>query len=135
MGSQRQRAVARSDAVASGPGKHICLLDEPGCCLRLACQEVDADAGGEGERQFGEQACLPRGSNVVSRELVPSLELPDETSCSTGQPAPTQRLGRFEVAAREGRHRLAQRRRSGRRPVGDQRREPVEEQVHWARSR
>ena len=132
VGSQRQRAVARSDAIARGPGERICLLDERRRCLRLACQEVDADARGERERQFREQPCLPRSSDVVSRQQVPSLVFPDESSCPTGQPPPTQRLGSVRCRGARRLERVPQPRRSGRRPVGDQRREPVEEQVHGA---
>ena len=92
--------------------------------------QVDANTGAEGERQFREHPCRPRTSNVMSRQQVPCLVFPDRSSCPTGEPAPTQRFAWFHVAAREGRQRLPQPRRSGGRPVGDQRREPVEEQVH-----
>src|SRR5439155_26808603 len=90
VGCQRQRAVARSDAVSRGPGERIRLVDKHCCCLCLAGQEVDADARREGERQLGEQPGLAGSSDVVSRELIPSLVLPDESSCPPGQPPPTQ---------------------------------------------
>ena len=60
---------------------------------------------------------------------VPSVVVPDESSCPTGKPSPPKRFGRFDVAAREGRDRFPNRWRSGHRSVDDQRRETVEEQV------
>ena len=103
VGRQRQRAVGRRDAVARGPRERVCLLDERRRRLRLACQEVDAGARVERERQLGERPGLPGGSNVVCGEHVPSLVVPDESGCPTGQPSPAKRFGRFDVAACEGR--------------------------------
>ncbi len=91
--------------------------------------QVDADSRAEGERQFCQHPCLPRGSNVMSRQQVPCLVFPDQSSCHTGQPAPTERFPWFHVAARESSERPPHERRSRRWPPGEQRCEPVEEQV------
>jgi hypothetical protein len=94
---------------------------------------MHAGPGVECERELREEPGLSSRPDVMGCEQVPSPVFPDEPGCSTGEPAPTERHGRFDVPAREGRERLPERRRSGRRTVDDERREPVEEQVDGAR--
>ena len=103
VSGQRQLAVARGDATAGRPRERVCLLDERRCRLRLARQEMDADARRERQDQLREQPRLTGGPDVVIGEAVPSLVVPDEPCCPTGQPSPAQGFGGFDVAAREGR--------------------------------
>ena len=57
--------------IARRLGEGVCLLDERRRCLRVARHEMDADAGGEGERQLRERPGLSGGPDVVSRERGP----------------------------------------------------------------
>ena len=84
VGGQRQLAIARRDASACRPRERVCLLDERGCRVRLARQEMDAYTRRERQDQLREQPSLPGCPDVVIGESVPSLVVPDEPRRPTG---------------------------------------------------
>ena len=89
---------------------------------------MDADALAERERQLAERPGLSGDLHVRFRDRLPAIVFPDVDGQDGRQPPPTH-VHRRHVAGVESAVRLAQDRNGRRVAVGEQRREPVEQQV------
>ena len=134
-GGERECAVQGNDSTVRCFGQSVRLLDQRRGCPQFACEEVDTHTGAERERQVPECADLTGQSHLARRQRVPAFVVPDEPGRPARQPEPAQPFLRSGLVAVERSEGLAYGRRCRRVSLGDQQRQPVEEEVRRSRRR
>ena len=114
----------------AGPGRRtdrIGLRDQRGAGPEVTAPHGVHGHGGQQDRKLAEGAGLA-GELDLPCGQVPVV-IPQSVARRRGQPAPPERLGCGDVCAGKGASCLPQRRGGGGRPVGDQQRQAVQQQV------